>query len=160
MRRAIGGLFGVALAVALSAGTGLAQGRPLSGFGRQDLTFGPLIPGIATTVSRLDAANAGQFELRGTRFAEVQLELTLPAALVETGGASLPLLFSAGDGGYSTDPDIASAQSFDPRVPLITTLSNNGRCYIFLGGTAVPGGQQRAGTYSATITVTFSYTGV
>ena len=161
----MGGRFGrmvLALGVAtiLGPGTVAAQGRPLSARGQQDLQFGPLLPGVPITVSRLDAANAGQFEIRGRRNTEVQVELTLPAVMTSGSGATLPLQFSAGDAGYSTDPAIGSSQAFDPRVPLTTVLASNGKLYIFLGGTALPGSQQAAGTYAATITLTVAYTGV
>lgn len=147
------------MALAMSAGAAVAQGRPLSAFGRQDLTFGMLFAGAPVTVSRLDPAASGQFEVRGQRLTEVRIDLTLPLALLSGSGAQLPLQFGAGDGGFSTDAAIASSRAFDPRVPLVTQLANTGRLYIFLGGTALPGSQQAAGIYAATITLTVAYTG-
>lgn len=161
----MGGRFGsviltLGVAATLSVAPAAAQGRPLSVLPQQDLTFGLLLPGVPATVSRLDAANAGQFEVRGQRNAEVQIELTLPAMMISAGGATLPLQFTAGDGGVSTDRAVTSSRSFDPRVPLVTSLPGNGKLYIFLGGTALPGSQQAGGAYAGTITLTVAYTGV
>lgn len=151
----------VLLAFALPAPAPAAaqgRGRPLMTFGRQDLTFGALLPGVPTTVSRFDGLNAGQFELRGQRSAEVQVSLNLPGAML-SGGAGIPLDFGPADGGFSPDPDVTTSQTFDPRVPLVTTMATNGKLYLWLGGTALPGAQQAAGTYAAAITVTVAYTG-
>jgi len=154
----------VATCVGLVAATGSAHaqgngGRPLSAFGRQTLNFGTLFPGVPTSISRTDALNAGEFEIRGRKNTEIAVDFTLPAALT-SGAQSVPLQFAPGDGGYSPSGTIAAATAFDPRVELVTTLSNpNGRLYVYLGGTALPGSQQRAGHYTATITLTVSYTG-
>lgn len=136
-----------------------AQGRPLNPLGRQNLTFGSLLPGVRTTVSRLDAANAGQFEVRGQRLTEVEIDLTLPAALTSMSGRTLPLEFGPADGGISSTPVIGASTAFDPRVPVRWRLSNNGRAYVFLGGSAVPGPNQAGGTYTATVVLTVAYTG-
>jgi len=154
----------VALALGISATAAQAQGRstrgrPLSVFGRQTLNFGTIFPGIPTTISRTDALNAGEFEVRGQKDTQVQIDLTLPPALT-FGAQSLPLQFGPGDGGYSPSGTIAAATVFDPRVQLVTTLSANGRLYLYLGGTVLPGPQQRSGAYAATIVLTVAYTGV
>ncbi len=135
-----------------------AQGQPLSATGRRDLSFGNLIPGVTTVVSRRDAARAGQFEIRGARRAEVSIVFQLPAALMR-GPSAIPLQFGPNDGGFSRRPRIRNARAFDPRVTLVTRLSNRGRLYLFLGGTALPGTQLRAGRYQASITLTIAYTG-
>lgn len=138
-------------------GVATAQGRPVQVQGRQDLAFGTLIAGVSVSVSRLDAAAAGQFVIRGPKDQPVTIELSLPTEMTGTGGA-LPLTFGAGDGGHGPDPAIASSQVFDPRAPLTTTLSSkNGAYYIWLGGTASPPIQQRPGPYTATITLTASF---
>lgn len=136
-----------------------AQERPLSGFSRQNLQFGALFPGVPAAVARTDALRAGQFELRGERLTEVRVDLALPAALVGAGGQTLPLRFASGDAGHALTADIAAAAGFDPRAPLVARLSNNGRLYIFLGGTAVPSATQQSGTYTAQVTATVAYLG-
>ena len=134
-------------------------GRPLNAMSRQMLDFGTLFAGTATQVSRFDALRAGQFELRGAKNSEVRVDLGLPSALTGPGSAKVPLTFGAADGGYARDGAIATAAPFDPRTALITTLSTNGRLYIFLGGKATPATRQPAGTYAGTVTLTIAYTG-
>jgi len=143
----------------LAAAPLAAQGRPLSAFGQQDLNFGALIPGVPVTISRFDPANAGQFEVRGARGTEVQLELTLPDHLTGGAGDLLPLEFTSADGGIATDRTVGGTHSFDPRLPATVILPGNGRAYVYLGGTVRPATNQAIGPYGATITLTVAYTG-
>jgi hypothetical protein len=136
-----------------------AQGRPLNPIGRQNLNFGALLPGVRTTVSRLDPANTGQFEVRGRRLAEIEIILTLPAALVSVSGRTLPLEFGPADGGISNTNVIGASTAFDPRNPVVWRLPNNGRAYVFLGGSALPASNQPGGSYAATVVLTVGYTG-
>jgi len=137
-----------------------AQGRPLVPSGTQDLTFGSLLPGVAVHVLRSDAVRSGQFSLRGERNSQVQMVFTLPVNMAGPLGATLPLSFGATDGGFSAAESITNQVGFDPRAPALGTLSSNGRATIFLGGTATPSPTQQAGSYSGTITLTVSYTGL
>lgn len=153
-----------AAAVGLLAGTGsatplAAQGRPLSVAGRQALAFGMIFPGVAAPVPRTDALRTGQFQVTGAKNTSVQITFNLPAAML-AGGRTVPVQFGAADGGYSTQSSIGSATAFDPRTPLVATLSQQGRLYLFLGGTALPGAQQPAGSYAGTVTVNVCYVGV
>ncbi len=149
----------VGLLAALGVSPTLAQGRPLSAVARQDLSFGTLIRGVPVTVSRFDAANAGQFEIRGQRYTELQIILTLPGNLTAGASALLPIEFSPVDGGIATDRTVGGTQSFDPSLSVTVVLPGNGRAYVYLGGTVRPGPQQPVGVYSATITLTAAYTG-
>ena len=155
------------IAVSLAALSVAAPREPLAGqsaqlvaVGNQDLRFGLVLPGLASSITRFDAVNAGKFEMRGQRRAEVQVEFTLPLALVNGTGATLTLQFAADDGGFSATPAIGSSQAFDPHQPLITSLGASGRLYVFLGGTVRPTSLQQFGVYQATITMTVAYTGV
>lgn len=149
---------GVALVLAaLGAGALGAQGRPVNVQARRDLDFGTVIPGVPTSVSRLDPT-AGQFIVRGRRDAELLIELTLPTALIGTTGA-IPLSFGAADGGHGPQANLAASQPFDPRLPLTVVLPSNGTYYVWLGGTVQPLVQQVPGTYSAQVVLTASYTG-
>lgn len=151
----------IALAIGASDGLdGQGPSQVLGITGRQDLDFGVVFLGMPNTVSRFDAGRSGQFVVDGAKTAQVRVDFVLPTNLVSALGDQIPLVFGAGDGGYSTTPSIKRSQAFDPVAPLITTLHRNGRLYLFLGGTANPAAQQRAGLYSATISVTVSYTGV
>jgi hypothetical protein len=123
------------------------------------LDFGTVFPGVPEVVSRTDPLRSGQFDVGGERFAEVRLDFTLPSALVEPGGQSMPLVFASGDGGFSTQNNINAATAFDPRVALIARLSGSGRLFIWLGGTALPAPTQPPGVYTANVTMLASYTG-
>jgi len=74
--------------------------------------------------------------------------------MIGPGGALMPLSFRAGDAGYSQSQLIGSQVGFDPRQSFTATLSNNGRGSVFVGGRANPATNQRAGAYTATITLT------
>jgi hypothetical protein len=66
----------------------------------------------------------------------------------------MPLVFGSNDAGYSSPETITSQVGFDPRVSFTTALDKNGRAEVFIGGTALPAPSQRAGAYTATITLT------
>jgi hypothetical protein len=136
-----------------------AQGRPLSVNGGQDLAFGMLFPGVPSHITRTDVLRSGQFQVTGAKNSSVQVTFTLPPAML-VGSRTVPMQFGAADGGVSTQATIGSTTAFDPRVPLLATLSQQGRLYLFLGGTALPGAQQPAGSYAAPVTVSVCYVGV
>ena len=137
-------LFGVPL---------LAQGRPVTVTGVRGLTYGTVLPGVARIILRTDPANSGQFDIRGPNRSQVLLSFVLPAAMVGPSGALMPLSFGAGDAGYSQSQLIGSQVGFDPSQPFTATLSNNGRGSVFVGGRANPATNQRAGGYTATLTL-------
>ncbi|HXE58366.1 MAG TPA: hypothetical protein VNK43_10220 [Gemmatimonadales bacterium] len=154
MRTALLVFVGLALVAAPLSG----QGRPLQVRGVRSLSFGLLLPGIPTSTARTDPALSGELEIRGERNLEVVVTFGLPSAMTGPGGAVLPLAFAANDAGYSGQQSIGSQTAFDPRLPFRAVLSRNGRGSIYLGGTALPGNGQRAGTYTAQITLTVAYT--
>jgi hypothetical protein len=131
----------------------LAQARPLTVTGVRGLTFGAVLPGVPRIILRTDPANSGQFDIRGPNRKQVLLSFVLPAAMIGPGGALMPLSFGAGDGGYSQSQLIGSQVGFDPRQSFTATLSNNGRGSVFVGGRANPTTNQRAGAYTATLTL-------
>jgi hypothetical protein len=130
-----------------------AQGRPLTVTGVRGLTFGAVLPGVPFSVSRTDPANSGQFDVRGPNNAQVLLSFVLPVAMTGPSGALMTLSFGAGDAGYSQSQAIGSQVGFDPKQPFTATLSNNGRGSVFVGATANPATNQRAGAYTATLTL-------
>jgi len=133
-----------------------AQGKPLNVTGVRGLTFGVVFPGVPRVVLRTDAANAGQFDIGHAKFSPIQITFTLPAVMSGPAGATMPLVFGANDGGYSSPETITSQVGFDPRVAFATALDKNGRAAVFLGGRAQPAPSQRAGNYTATITMTIT----
>lgn len=140
--------------LALFGAAPLSAQRPLTISGVRGLTFGAVFPGVARVISRTDAANSGQFNFRGPNRRFVSLTVTLPSAMTGPGGAQLPLTFGANDAGYSVSQAIGSQVAFDPKQPFTARLANNGRGAVFLGGTARPAVNQRAGSYTGTIILT------
>jgi hypothetical protein len=131
-----------------------AQGKPLTVTGVRGLTFGVVLPGVPMTISRTNAASSGQFDISAAKNSPIQLSFTLPSAMTGPAGATMPLVFGGSDAGYSSPETITSQVGFDPKQPFVTTLDKNGRAAVFLGGTAVPAPSQRAGSYTATLTLT------
>lgn len=131
----------------------LAGQRPITVTGVQTLSLGTLLPGVPTTVARTDPVNSGQFVVNGPHGTQAQLTFTLPSVMTGPAGATLPLVFGGGDAGYSQAQNIGSQVGFDPRQPFVVTFSPQGRGSVYLGGTGRPTATQRAGTYSATITL-------
>jgi hypothetical protein len=141
------------------AGSGLAtplaaQGRPLTITGARNLAFGAVLPGVPRVVARTDPASSGQFDIRGANRGQVLLSFVLPLSMTGPAGALMPLTFGSGDAGYSQSQAIGSQIGFDPKQPFTATLSNNGRGSVFMGATANPPTNQRAGAYTATIVLT------
>lgn len=131
-----------------------AQGKPLTITGVRGVTFGAVLPGVPRVISRTDPANSGQFDIKGPNRSQVLLTFVLPLAMTGPAGALMPLAFASGDAGYSQSQAIGSQIGFDPKQPFTATLANNGRGSVFIGGSANPAANQRAGAYTATITLT------
>jgi hypothetical protein len=142
------------LATVASASALCAQARPLTVTGVRGVTFGVVFPGVPRVVLRTDPANSGQFGVAGPKNATLQLSFTLPGSMNGPAGATMPLFFGGGDAGYSAPETITSQIGFDPKQPFTTALDKNGKAIVFLGATAQPTTAQRAGAYTATITLT------
>ena len=130
-----------------------AQGRPLTVNGRRALNFGTVLPGVPRVVLRTDPVNSGEFNIRGPKFSNVQLTFSLPSTMTGPAGALIPLSFWGSDAGYSATSSIGSQVGFDPQQAFVGQLPNSGRAAVFVGGTALPGTSQRAGSYLATLTL-------
>ena len=143
----------VALIGALLLAVPLHAQRPLTVTGVRGLTFGAVLPGVPRIILRTDPANSGEFDIRGPNNSQMLLSFVLPVAMTGPSGALMPLSFGAGDAGYSRSQSIGSQVGFDPKQPFTATLSNNGRGAVFVGGTANPTTKQRAGAYTATLTL-------
>jgi hypothetical protein len=133
------------------------QIRRLDARGLQVLTFGDILAGTPSSVSRTNQEQRGMFVVRGQRDTEVVITITLPSRLRHPGGASLPIQFGTDDGGFQPLPG-GRVRGFDPTLPMMGILGTNGRARVYLGGTVYPGLSQPAGFYQATVTVTVAYT--
>lgn len=132
----------------------LSAQRPLTVQGTRSLTFGSLLAGVNKHVLRTDAINAGQLDVSGPKNVQVLLTFTLPAVMTGPLGATLPLSFGSSDAGWSPPQQQATQVAFDPRIPFQAPLDQNGKVSVYLGGTAQPGANQRAGSYTGTVTLT------
>ncbi len=160
------------LAIAMVAAAALAPARPtclraqtrprhvspvppLLALAVNDLSFGNVLPGIPSSVTVQDPHHAGLFEVQGPAASSVRIELILPVALTSELGALLPIRFGPGDAfadfSHGHPP---RGLLFDPHAPLTGALGPNGRLFIWLGGTVLPGRPQASGSYSATISLT------
>jgi len=131
-----------------------AQGKPLTVTGVRGLVFGAVLPGVSRVVTRTDPANSGEYDIKGVKDSQVLLTFTLPAAMNGPAGAQMPLVFGSSDAGYSQSQAIGSQIGFDPKQSFTAVLSQNGRGSVFIGATANPATNQRAGAYTATLTLT------
>ncbi|HXM38484.1 MAG TPA: DUF4402 domain-containing protein [Gemmatimonadales bacterium] len=133
----------------------VGHGQVLTVTGAHNLTFGTVLPGVSSVISRTDPANAGRFNIFSDQQGnQIRMTFTLPAAMIGPAGAQMPLVFGAADAGFSATQNINGQVAFDPRTPFNQALPNNGRCSVFLGGRANPATNQRAGAYAGTITLT------
>jgi hypothetical protein len=130
-----------------------AQGKPLTVTGVRGVTFGTVLPGVPRVVLRTDPANSGQIDIHGPK-GQVLLTFVLPVSMTGPAGALMPIVFGASDAGFSATQAIGSQVGFDPKQPFTATLPNNGRASVFVGATATPATNQRAGAYTATIILT------
>ena len=142
------------LATLAAVASPAAAQRPLTVQGIQSLTFGSLLAGVNKSVLRTDAVNSGHLDISGPKNVNVLLTFTLPATMAGPAGATLPLSFGSNDGGWSPPQQIGTQTGFDPRVPYTAPLDQNGKVSVFLGGTAKPTANQKAGSYTGTITLT------
>ena len=152
----------LASAVALGALGALsplgAQDRPLQVVGVRNLAFGTLLPGVPTMVLPGDGAKSGQLDVIGPDNARIMLSMTLPTVLVGDRGGTLPITFGPASAGWSQSQAVGNQTAFDPRAPFTAALSAAGRGSLFLGATLQPTPTQRAGAYSATITIVVTRT--
>jgi hypothetical protein len=119
----------------------------------QPLAFGYLTQGVTEIVPYTDTFRRGVVNVDGT--GQVYIRIVLPAALTSTLGATIPLQFLTGD--------VAAVESGRPPAsfdPLGSTRVNLGKgtASLLIGGRAVPAANQRAGLYSATMTIIVSST--
>ena len=101
------------------------------------LEFGPVLPGVAATVNPRTAANAGEFELRGLRRAQITATFSLPTELT-VGPYSMPIAFNGQSGCHDKDTR-GSCKFFDPRVPFTGEIGNKpvpqNAYFFWVGGT-------------------------
>lgn len=132
---------------------------PLSVRPVQDLQFGFLIPGVATTVDALQLSRSGQLQLQATIGTTLEIRFTLPTMLFGT-GPKLPVSFGSTSAGVSASSAPTDLVRFDPALPTRFKFTTTDRATIFLGGTANPHRNQRTGAYAAPVIVTITNLGL
>ena len=119
----------------------------------QPLAFGFLTQGVTEVVPFTDTFRRGVVTVDGAGQAWIRLEL--PVSLSSPQGSTIPLQFLTGD--MASQENGKAASAFDPTGFTRVNLSK-GTASLFIGGRAVPAINQRAGLYSATMTIIVSPT--
>ncbi|HKI94943.1 MAG TPA: DUF4402 domain-containing protein [Gemmatimonadales bacterium] len=155
-------------ALALAPNTAAAQNAtisatatvltPLTVTAGNDLAFGTVYPGVPASVLPT-AATAGSFSISGVASAGLTVQFTLPANLIDAASDNLPITFGTADAAYNQANSQSGTTAFDPNSPVTAALSGTGNFYVWIGGTVAAAGNQPAGSYTGTITLTAAYTG-
>jgi hypothetical protein len=127
---------------------------------------GDLYQGVSKHVA-VNEAGAGVFTITGAAGDNIQSMFLLPEYLwCATAGVKqrVDVYFTATDGAYSTDgdadPTTATQTVVDPvNLPTMTVAAGQTDVNIFLGGTAMPSANQKAGVYTASVVLTSWYEG-
>jgi spore coat protein U-like protein len=131
---------------------------------QQGILFGTVVAGTPTTINPQTSASAGFFVIQGARRAEISVTFTLPAELrAGTGPYTIPLTFGATAACGRDRLPQGGCTLFDPATGLVDRIRNqappNNHYHIWLGGTISPAAGQMGGVYTATVTMTVTYTG-
>ncbi len=135
-----------------------------------DLAFGNVLQGVPKTADKTLDADAGVFQVSGAGGQEISMHLQLPDFLWNSTADSEDRLVVAFS---STDADMDTTAAGTPSVhgagaivdqnphdlPDTAIGGTDNILQIFLGGTVHPAADQRAGSYTADIVLTVSYTG-
>lgn len=119
----------------------------------QPLAFGYLTQGITEVVPFTDTFRRGVVTVNGA--GQAWIRLVVPVTLISPQGSTIPLQFLTGD--VASQENGRAAVAFDPIGSTRVNL-DKGTASIFIGGRAVPAINQRAGLYSATMTIIVSST--
>lgn len=129
------------------------QRKPIEISVTKDLHFGTVIPKVNKTVS-VFAPEAASVVISAEPSVQVLLSLSYPSELTN-GSNSLPIQNWWGllKSSLTQEPGEEFALAIGPKV---ITLSPEGKAFVSIGATVVPGNQDY-GTYSGTIIITMVY---
>lgn len=124
----------------------------------KELNFGDTIfPGLEKNVLFTDS-DAGQFEITGEANKQVLILFQLPSSLDGQSSTPLDITFSSTDAGYHTNiNDPMNATIFNPNNSITTTLSNEGKLYIWIGATVIPSHTQPGSLYQNSLSLDVNY---
>lgn len=128
----------------------------------QDLNFGTVIKGVATSVLPT-AVIAGEWQISGGANAFVVISFTLPTQLTNIQalpGSTMPITFSATSAIWrraTNNP--AGGNIFNPATGAVGRLGPpaNPNMYIWLGGTVTPAPTAKPGIYQGNVVVSLIY---
>lgn len=136
----------------------------------QSLDFGNVYQGVAKTQDETSDANSGIFTITGQASASISCFFQLPEYVgLANGTDRMPINFTTTDATFSilaaaapstpSAPGAGATLNTNPRNLTGTGIGVAGTSQIFLGGKVIPSVNQTAGSYSADIVLTVSYTG-
>ncbi len=136
--------------------------RPLAGqssvTGMQNLAFGIVIRGVATSVSPNDPVRRGRFYIRHIINHQIGLRFTLPNRLNRVGGGgNMPISFAATDGIAHGTAGNSVPLTFNPNNNQTFNLVTSADFNVYLGGRVSPAANQATGNYTGTITLTCTF---
>ena len=128
----------------------------------QNLNFGTVIKGVATTVQPT-AATAGTLQVTGSANAFVVISFTLPTQLTNIQalpGSTMPISFNATSARWNrANNNAAAGTPFNPATGAVGRLGPppNPNLYIWLGGTVNPAAGAKPGVYQGNVIVSLIY---
>jgi len=128
----------------------------------QDLNFGTVPKGVATTVAPA-GATAGQWQITGSSNAFVTVAFTLPTILTNIQalpGSTMPITFGLTSALWrraSNNP--AGATAFSPALGTVGRFGPppNPTINVWIGGTVNPAAAAKPGIYQGTIILSLTY---
>ena len=128
----------------------------------QDLAFGSVPKGVATTVAPAAAA-AGQWQITGNPNAFVTIAFTLPTQLTNIQalpGSTMPITFGLTSALWRrANNNPAGATAFSPALGTVGRFGPpaNPTMNIWIGGTVNPAAAAKPGIYQGTIILSLTY---
>jgi len=128
----------------------------------QDLSFGTVLRGVATTVAPA-AATAGQWQITGNPNAFVTIAFTLPTVLTNIQalpGSTMPISFGLTSALWRrANNNPAGATAFSPALGTLGRFGPpaNPTVYIWIGGTVNPAPTAKPGIYQGTVILSLTY---
>ncbi len=128
----------------------------------QDLNFGSVPQGVATTVAPA-GATAGQWQITGNPNAFVTIAFTLPTVLTNIQalpGSTMPISFGLTSALWRrANNNPAGANAFSPALGVVGRFGPpaNPTINVWIGGTVNPAPAAKAGIYQGTIILSLTY---
>lgn len=125
------------------------------------LSFGNVVAGGPAKTVGITGAGAGSWTIVGEQGTSVTLSATLPSVLTAGGGTTISI--GSFTGGTNTVAGAATATAWTPTaapsgaIPLHAT---SGELYVYIGATVTAPAGTATGSYTGTISLTATYSGI